>query len=263
MKKLALLITVILPMFIFAQNVELKDQTKKVYNEGLELRKQGNFKGSVAKFDEALKLENSYIIHFQKGVSLLKENNYSSALSSFETSLKMKGDFDQALFYAGTASFSLKDFEKAADYFKKAKEKTKNLQIKKSAESNLEKIDEQKIYPLLQAGQTALANKNFNEAVKQFTEVVKTHQNESAYMGLADAYNELGQYEKALENAGKALTYRKTIPEGGIYYIIASSYKNMGKNDLALQNFEKCMNDKSAKNKGYRDRAEHEMKTLK
>ncbi len=73
MKKLALLITVILPMFIFAQNVELKDQTKKVYNEGLEIKKAGvTIKDSVGKFDEALKLENSYIIHFQKGCFFIK-----------------------------------------------------------------------------------------------------------------------------------------------------------------------------------------------
>ncbi len=264
MKKLILILVYLLPIFIFAQNVDLKDDTKKLYNEGLELRKQGNFKGSVDKFNEALKLENSYIIHFQKGVSLLKEKNAEDALSSFEIALKSEPKFDQALFYAGQACFSLKQFEKAVDYFVRAKENTKNLQVKKAAESNIEAVNEQKVFPLLQAGQTALANKNYNEAIKNFQEVIKAQpNNESALLGLADAYGEAGKYNESVEYAGKVLTVRKNVPEGAVYYTLGATYKKMGKNDLALQNFNKCLLDKSAKNKGYRDRAEIEMKGLK
>ncbi|HPN37658.1 MAG TPA: tetratricopeptide repeat protein [Melioribacteraceae bacterium] len=257
MKKLILIMVYLFPFFMFAQSVDLKDDTKKLYNEGLELRKQGNFKGSVDKFDEALKLENSYLIHFQKGVSQLKEKNTEAALVSFETALKSQPKFDQALFYAGQACFTLKQFEKAQDYFVKAKENTKNLQVKKAAESNIDAV-------LLQAGQTALANKNYNEAIKNFQEVIKSQpNNESALLGLADSYGEAGKYNESVEYAGKALTVRKNLPEGAIYYTLGSTYKKMGKNDLALQNFNKCINDKSAKNKGYRDRAEIEMKGLK
>jgi len=262
MKKLSILLALFLPLFLYAQDVDLKDDTKKLYNEGLELRKQGNFAGSVEKFGEALKIEDSYILHFQKGVSLLKQKNTAEALHSFETSLSKKPDFDQALFYAGNSCFTLKQFDKAVEYFTKAKDKTKNLQIKSSATKNIESVNEQKIFPLLQEGQTALGQKNFKLAITKFSEVTKTHNNESAYMGLADAYSEIGDYNKAIENAGKALTYRKSVPEGGIYYILGSTYKKMGKNDLALQNFQKCMNDQSAKNKGYRDRAQVEMKGL-
>lgn len=264
MNKLILILLYLLPLYLFAQNVDLKDDTKKLYNEGLELRKQGNFKGSIDKFDEALKLENSYLIHFQKGVSQLKDKNAEAALVSFETALKSEPKFDQALFYAGQACFTLKQFEKAVDYFTKAKEVTKNLQVKKAAESNIEAVNEQKVFPLLQAGQTALANKNFNDAVKNFQEVLKAQpNNESALLGLADAYGEMGKYNESIEYAGKVLTVRKNLPEGAVYYTLASTYKKMGNKELALQNFNKCLADKSAKNKGYRDRSEIEMKSLK
>lgn len=253
-----------MPLVLLAQNVELKDDTKKIYNEGLELRKQGDFKGSIEKFNQALQIENSYIIHFQKGVSQLKAKLSEDALKSFESALKSEPNFDQALFYAGQACFSLKQYDKALEYFNKAKDVTKNNQVKKAAESNIESVKEQRVFPILQAGQTASASKNYTEAVKKFKEVLEAQpNNESALLGLADAYSEIGKYNEAIEIAGKGLTVRKNLPEGAFYYTLGSTYKKMNKNDLALQNFQKCLADKSPKNKGYRDRAEVEMKGIK
>jgi|GEM_PF-1250737 tetratricopeptide (TPR) repeat protein len=265
MRKLQVIFAVfiLLASVSFGQALDKNNDAKKLYNEATRLRKSGNYKGAVEKYDAALNLVDDYRLHFGKAQALRKMHRYEEAIQEYEITKKLKPDYYPAYFYMGAAYFALQNYEKAKENFDQVLKMTKSKSVAKAVQKNLTVCNEKLAYPYLVKGQTEAQQGNYRKAIKDFNKVLEYYDSDAAYLGLADAYNELGEYQKSLEYASKAIAHRKTIPEGSPYFYIGLAYKNMGQPEQAKQNFENCLRDKSKANKGFRKRAKFEMKQMK
>ncbi len=264
MKKLffALGVLFLISTVSFAQALDKNNDAKKLYNEGTRMRKTGNFKGALEKYDEALKLVDDYRLHFAKGQALRKMRKYEDAIKEYEIAIKEKEDYFPAYFYMASSYFALKNYEKAKEYFDKTLKLNNSPKVKRAVSKNLKICNEKLAFPYLVKGNTNAQQGNYKKAIENFNKVLEFYNSDAAYLGLANAYNELGDYQKTLEYASKAIAHRKTIPEGSPYFFIGMAYKNMGQKEQAIQNFKTCLKDKSKANKGFRKRAKFELKQL-
>ncbi len=247
----------------FAQALDKNNDAKKLYNEGTRLIKSGNFKGAIKKYDEALNLVDDYRLHFAKGQALRKMRKFEEAIKEYEKAKEEKPDYFPTYFYMGSSYFALKNYEKAKEYFDKTLELNKTKLVKKAVSKNLQICNEKLAFPFLLEGNTDAQRGDYKKAIKNFSKVLEYYNSDAAYLGLANAYNELGDYQKTLEFASKAIAHRKTIPQGTPYFFLGMAYKNMGQTDQAKQNFEICLKDRSKANKGFRKRAKYELKQMK
>ena len=275
MKKLFLfvfLFTSVCAMFAQPSTDDMDNDTKKLYNEGIKFSKEGKYKQAIEQFDSALKNSNNYLLYMRKGTALQRlvknassaerEQLLNDAIAAYQGCFETYPKYDLAYFKIGSAYFALKDYENAIANFEKAKAATKNKKYVKVADKNIAKAKEKIAYPILLKANDYYSKKNYNEAIAGFLKVLTYYQSDVAYLALSDLYNETGDYNKALEAAQNAITYTKTIPKGGPYYFMGVALKKLGQNENAIANFKECLKDKKKKNKGYRDRANHDLAVL-
>lgn len=257
---------------VSAQDAEMDNDTKKLYNEGIQLMKSGQYQKAVDAFNDALKNSNDYRIYQQKGTALQKAaKNANSAnrdkilqqsIDAFKGTFQTKPDYDLAHFKIAASYFQMEQYEQAIAEFEKTIAITNNNKVKQYATKNMELAKEKLAYPKLVEANTALSNKRFQEAINSFIEVLQISNSDAAYLGLADAYSEMAEWEKALEAAKNAVAYTSDIPRGAPYYFMGLAFNRMGNVERAVENYQKCIDDKSSKNKGYRDRAQHDLEKL-
>ncbi len=265
MKKLKLFLTFffLVSVILNAQALDKNNDAKKLYNQATRLRKSGNFQGALEKYNAALKLVDDYRLHFGKAQSYRQMHKYQDAVKEYEIALKQNPDYFATYFYLGFSYFALKNYEKAKQFFEETLQRTNNKRIKKPVEKNLEICNVKLAFPFLLKGQANINRGEYSQAIKNFKKVLEYYDSDAAYLGLANASIELGNYKNGLEYASKAIAHRKTIPQGSPYFFIGLAYKKMGQPQQAMQNFKLCLRDKSKANKGFRKRAKYEIKQLK
>mgnify|MGYP006282855837 CR=1 FL=1 len=198
------------------------DNYEKAYNmEGGE-----SLKGSI---DATLFQLRKYFIN--DGVKAFQESDYRSALNNFSYALKVtempvfKGQVDTAvIFNAGIAAQNLKEWDKAADYYKQAAEYG---------------YDGARSYILLnnaylQAGDTT-------KAVKALKEGFEKYPGNKQMIGRLINYFllEAKEPQKAIEYLDAA---EKEDPDNAEYYRAeATAYDNMGENEKAIKNYKKAL----------------------
>ena len=94
-------------------------------------------------------------------------------------------------------------------------------------------------------------------ALKYLKKAVKNKNYDAAYLVLARVYNALGNWNKSLNAAQKALKYRSRISKGGPYYYMGVAYKNEGNISKAKKMFKLAKKDAS-----YRKTANYELTLL-
>lgn len=245
-----------------AQSLEDTPDAAKLYNEGNKMLKSGNYSGAIEKFDGALQLVDDYRLYFFKGDAFRKLNKYDEAVKQYKTAIQKNSEYYPSYYYLGVSYFAQKDYESAKQYFNKTLEHTNSNKIKSAVQKNLEKIDEKIAFPYLTAGQQDMTNGDYNSAISNFKKVLEYSNSDVAYLGLADANVELGNYTAALDYASKAIAHRTDIAKGSPYYFLGVIYKNLGETEKAKQNFQSCLDDRSQDNI-YRERAQFELKNLK
>jgi len=106
-------------------------------------------------------------------------------------------------------------------------------------------------------GNEAVSNGNQEKAVTYLAKSVEMNNYDAAYLSLAKLYSELGEYDKTIDAAGKALKYRNGISKGGPYYYMGVAYKNKGDNTKAKEMFNQAKNDPT-----YKKLVEYELSLL-
>jgi tetratricopeptide (TPR) repeat protein len=242
---LFLLITV----SMFAQ--DMSPDAGKLYNDGNQKLKAGNYTGAVESYDKALAIDKDYRIYYQEGIALKKLGKLDDAKNSFESSLKTKPDFDAAYNALGGVYFSMRNYEKAVENFEKVVETTKNNNIKSAVKKNL-------AIAYAKMGNDAITEGNSKEGIDYLQKAVSNDNYDAAYLSLAKIYSETGEWDNAISAAENALKYRSTIGKGGPYYYMGVAYKGKGDNDKAKDMFGQAKADPT-----YKKTAEYELSALK
>lgn len=247
-KKL-IMIFVIAAASVFAQ--DMKPDAAKLYNDGNQKMKVGNFSSAIQSYDQALKIEQDYRIYYQKGIAHKKSNQLDESYSSLKKCVEMKPDFDLVYNALGSAEFSRGNYENAVEHFVKLLDITKNAQLKKLANDNLS-------LSYTKLGDLAIKGGEQEKAVSYLEKGVKhDDSNGAAHLALTRAYVELGKYTDAIYATDNALKSKAKISKGGIHYYKGLAFKNLGKLADAKSSFEEGKKDPT-----YRTVCDYELKNL-
>ena len=235
--------------FIFGQ--EINQDAAPLYNEGNKLIKSGQYSAAVEKYNAAIAIQEHPNMYYQKSIAEKKLRKFKDAEKSLLKCVELNPDFSAAYSGLGTTYYSLKKYQLAADNFTIYLGKTDN---KKS------KAKVQKFIGLsyTQLGQQAKRDGNHQKAISYLNEAVKNYKYDSAYLALAEIYNDLGKYSKALTAADNAINNRKKISKGAGYYYKGLAFKGLGDKTKAVENFKISVKDNT-----YKASSKYELKQLK
>ncbi|MCR4416845.1 MAG: tetratricopeptide repeat protein [Ignavibacteria bacterium] len=245
----ALAIIILFTLSLQAQ--EMNPEAAKLYNDGNQKMKEGNFSAALQLYEQALKIQKDYRILYQKGIAHRRMNQLDQAYNDLTEALKLKPDFDLAYNALGTLEYTRGNYEQSVNNFLKTLELTKNAQLKNQVEKNIS-------LSYLKLGDQYLKNFEYEKAIDNLKKAIQYDQkNDAAYLALARAYVETGKYDDALVSADNALKYRNKIPKGGIYYYKGLALKNLGKLNEAKAAFEEGKKDPT-----YKAVCDYEIKNL-
>ena len=254
MIKLKFLIIAVIFIFgsvLLGQSAEMNPEAANLYNEGNGLVKSGQYNGALEKYDAALAVEPHVNIYYQKSIALKKLRKFKEAEAALLMCVQLDPNFISAYSGLGTTYYSLKQYGNAIDNFSKYIEKSDN-------EKQNNKIKKFIGLSYTQLGQASKMDGKHEEAIGYLLEATKNYDYDAAYLSLAEIYNELAKYDKALEAADKAINFRKKISKGAPYYYKGIAFKGLGDKEKAKENF-----TIAAKDKQYKNNANYELKNLK
>ncbi len=228
---------ILLPMGLFVLllngnilSQDMNPEAGKLFNAGNDMLKSGNYSGAVQNYDKALEIEKDYRIYYQKGIALKKSGNTEKAKSALEEVIKLKPDFEAGYNALGGVYFAMGNYEGAVNSFEKVLEFSKDNRVKNTVKNNL-------ALAYAKMGNEAVSNGNQEKAISYLQKAVEMNNYDAAYLSLAKLYSELGEDDKSIDAAEKALKYRNGISKGGPYYYMGVSYKNKGDNAKAKEMF--------------------------
>lgn len=245
----SLVIYVFISSLLIAQ--DMNPDAAKLYNEGNQKMKEGNFSAAIQLYDQALKIQKDYRILYQKGLAHRRMNQLDQAYNDLTEALKLKPDFDLAYNALGTLEFTRGNYESSINNFLKTLELTKNNQLKSQVMKNIS-------LSYAKLADVQLKNAEYDKAIDNLKKAIQNDEkNDAAYLALTKAYVESGKYEEAIAAADNALKVRQKIPKGGVYYYKGLALKNLGKFNEAKAAFEEGKKDPT-----YRAVCDYEIKNL-
>lgn len=243
-----LLAFLIFSISLIAQNAEMDNATKELYNKGNKSMKAGDFQGALTSYDEALKSSQDYRIYYQRGITLKKMRKYEGAIVAFQNATKSNPESDISHNGLGSTYYITGQYNLAIEAFKKFGDLTKKESLKNRANENIARS-------FAKLAETAKAEASYEKAIGYAQEAVSYHNYDSAYLILAEAYIQISKYTEALEAADKALNYRKKITKGGPYYFKGLAFLKLGEMEKAREAFIEGKKDKT-----YAKNCEYELK---
>ena len=112
MKKLLIFIVLIISTSVNAQTAE------EYYNSGNEKSGNKNFDGSIADYDNAIRINSKYTdAYFNRGTSKLYLKDYKGAIADFDKTIELKSDFLKAYTNRGIAKLKINDNKGAIQDF--------------------------------------------------------------------------------------------------------------------------------------------------
>ncbi len=239
---------------VLAQNTEMSNEAKKLYNEGNKLLKSGDYNGALAKYDEALKINEDYRLYYQKSIALKKLRKYDDAEKVLKKCIELNPDFPNAYNGLGTTYYALKKYQLAVDNFELFAQKTTSKKLKKRAKKYI-------AIAYTKLAEEVKKEHKTKEAIQYLLKAVDSYKYDAAYLLLAELYNDTGEYQKALEAADNALKYRgkkSKISKGAIYYYKGLALKGLKKKEEAKKAFKLALKDKQ-----YKQNAKYELNLIK
>jgi tetratricopeptide (TPR) repeat protein len=222
---------------LVAQNSN-SDSTRKVdpeiaeiVKEGDKLLKTGNFNGAVEKYEKALESQGHFQIYSQLGKAYIKLKKYDKAIGAFQKAVEDNPEHASAYNLMGRIQFALKKYDKAIENL----ETYVNLVENKVRKEKANEIISKSYYNL---GSQKKEDGAYEQAVELLQNSADINNYDLAHFRLAETHYELGNYDKAIEHADKALNYRKTVSKGGPYYFKGMAFLKKGDTAKAKEAFE-------------------------
>jgi len=250
--------------------------TRNIFNDGNNAYRRGDLEGALAAYYRVLEMDNNfYRAYYQIGVIEAKMRNLSSAIESYLNALKIKPDFFKCWFALGLARSKEGDKEGALDAFNQVieidssyvkaysslaeiyiglKEYTKAFEVLNTA-TKVDSSDSKSYYLL---GTIYIELKQFEKAVENLEKGVAVNPEFAmAWLGLAEAHNELGNCEAAKVAAREVTERRKNFGGGWYEQGRAEWCKGSGNKTIALNYLEKARKDRN-----WREKAEYDIKSI-
>lgn len=119
---------------------------KEIYNEGLDLYRQKNYKAALAKFQFAIsKFPNKFQAHYNAGLCKLKMKSFDKAKNYFLAALELNPEDTDTIYNLGYIELYSNNHQKAKEYFSLIKDKLQeeselsfNLGLIEMADENYE-----------------------------------------------------------------------------------------------------------------------------
>jgi superkiller protein 3 len=235
--------------FSFAQDMD--PEAAKLYNQGNEQMKEGNFGSAIESYDKAIQKQPDYRIYYQKAIAQKKSNKVQESIVTLQKAIEINPKFDIAYNALGGSYFSINNMEEAIKSFEKVIEISTNKKLK-------DQVKEYIARSYAKLGNNALAEGSSDKAVQFFNRAIENHNLDAAYLALSKAYTESSAWDKAISAGENALKYRSSISKGGAYYYIGLAHKGRGDMTKAKENFNLAKADPT-----YRATAEYELKLIK
>jgi len=215
-------------------------------NQGNQLIKAKDYPGAISAFEEAAKVAEEYNndlagkraksmlpqLHYTIGGSQYKANKLGEALTSFQKAIAVDPDYAKAYYSMGLAykkQKNMAEFEKAMDL---------GLTAAKNSRDNkyLNRIKSAASKAFLAEGAKAISQSKAADAIDPLTKALKYNdKSPDVFFYMAQAHNELKQWDKAVEAANRGLGVEKDDPEKKAkhYYNLGLAYKGKGDKSAA------------------------------
>lgn len=245
----------IITVFVFTVTVlvaqDMNPEAAKFFNTGNDKLKAGDYQSAISNYDQALKIAPDYRIYYQKGIALKKSGKNQESIPVLKEAEKLNHSFHGIYNALGSSYYALNQMEDAIENFNKALEISKDLKSKNDIKKNI-------ALSYLKLGNTQLSEGNMSKAIEFLQKAVENNNLDNAYLALARAHSENGDWDKTIAAAENALKYRNSIGKGGPYYYIGLGYRNKGDMNKAKENFNLAKADPQ-----YKKIAEYELSLLK
>lgn len=169
-------------------------------------------------------------------LSFKRINVWQNSISLYSDILKKHPNSYEALNGLGTEYMLKKDYSNAAQFLNKAIVQNSNY-----------------YKPFYNRGLLYARNKNFEQAIADFTKAIELNKYSKAYTARAAAYFELNEIDKAMQDAEMALKNNAT--NGNTYYVLANCYNQKNELDKALAHYNKAIEYTSEDGEIYLKRA--------
>lgn len=246
--------------------VNAEGEAKRKYNSGLGLMKQKRYTEAIAELEEATNIlpdfDKAYYLAGQC-YSILGDND--GALTNFQNTIQ----------HTDNSSIKAKSYNAIGNVYKKQDSYAKAIEnfdlsiaakpndnayigkgevyMSRGGDANVQKAISSFEAALRADPKSATAAYNLgvaNETVKQFSKAIEAYKIASqkgkfkadANVGLAKAYNALGQHQNALSAGNEALK-AKPKRKAECYCELGEAYRKIGKKSQAIQNFNSCAED--------------------
>lgn len=229
-RKTLLLFIAFLPISIYAQNAE------ELNSQGIEFAKKGNIKKAFELFNKAIdtnpEFSNAYS---NRGNVYRMGKKYDLAIKDYSTSLKLDPKDLGVLYSRANTYLEMENFKKAIDdystiidlkptypniYFDRAYANIRNdnfKKAKKDLEAQLE-LNPNDFKSLANLINIKYKLELYEEALTDYTKIFERFPNQPnlhiLYNNRANLYQELDEYQKALDDINKALAINKNYDMG-------------------------------------------------
>ncbi|MDR3093912.1 MAG: tetratricopeptide repeat protein [Bacteroidales bacterium] len=191
-------------------------------------------------------------VYFGIGLTAFNKKDLPTAIKNLDIVNSRDADYAKAYYVKGAVYQQQQDEAKMVENFKLAIEKaeaTNDKSTEKNAKSALSKY-------FFNKGILALQKKTYDAAITAFNQVIEVDDTYAdAYFRLASCYNAKKNYDKAIENAKKALSI-KTTDNDGIYFELGNAHLAKKENDKACEAF------KNVKAEPYAANAKHQREVV-
>jgi len=241
-------------------NCEVQIPTMQ-YKVAFALYKAKKIQDAIDGFEKTIEVSNEYgntdmkekaekilpKLHNAVAGGLAKKKDFTNAISHYDQAIAMDADYSHAYYGKALVYKAQKDEAGYLAAIAKVIE-INDKKIAKKAKKNV-------LAYFLKKGQKASGAKKYNDAIVAFNKALEYDaKNTIVYLKIAEAYNGLKDFDKAIETAEAALEVIKNGSEekkAGFYYQIAESYKGKGDNTSACDYFKKASVGKYLQNAEY------------
>jgi tetratricopeptide (TPR) repeat protein len=197
--------------------------TNKLFDKGLQLFKQGDYRAAIAVFDAVISRNPNFAAYTYRGAARLGLRNYQGALEDINYAIRLNPQWFVSYQTRGVALYELRDYRASLENINQA--------------MRLETFPE----GYIARSAVHLALGNYQESIEDANRGIRLNPELAvAYAVRGAIQSVLGNKQRALEDANRAVALGQT---GVSYRVLAEIYSRRGEIHYDLGNVEQAISD--------------------